>query len=481
MLILAAISIATLTGENGILVRADQAQKRTVHGAVYEQLKLEAAEYVTQLKTGEYQGTLISYLLKNNIVEQKEGIEGYVVKMSELMTDKQLYGNGTDGKKDVYRLETAEATKGEEYDLIYYDEKEEPNNIGKLLAGGTSTVAGGAEGETGGPGTGGGGGGSKVTPGEIVTGENKEHTNNGTAVIPVGFAIVPGLDDVSQGLVISDEPNDTEIDKNSIVANGNQFVWIPVDKATFETRFKRTEGYFQGRLSSEMSTNGEADGTGENVKYEESSTTKQEAIDMYASVKRNGGFYIGRYEAGTQDGKVVCKKGVTAYNNITWGKSIRGESEGAVYESRKFAEDNGYTSVVSTLCYGVQWDAALNFIDPNYITNEVEGKPNCQDGSYVKDSTGRGNYNEDANKNEWKGSPTETGKLPEYAEKNIYDMAGNLTEWTMEYHAYGIRSTRGGDFKYEGFDYPVSDRGFAYESLSIEETIGFRPTLYVKS
>ena len=43
--------------------------------------------------------------------------------------------------------------------------------------------------------------------GEIVTGENKPYTKNGTAEIPVGFAIVPGLDDVSEGLVISDDPN----------------------------------------------------------------------------------------------------------------------------------------------------------------------------------------------------------------------------------------------------------------------------------
>ena len=57
--------------------------------------------------------------------------------------------------------------------------------------------------------------------GEIVTGENKEYTNNGTAIIPVGFAIKPGCDDISQGLVISDVANDTN-------DTGNQFVWIPV-------------------------------------------------------------------------------------------------------------------------------------------------------------------------------------------------------------------------------------------------------------
>ena len=46
--------------------------------------------------------------------------------------------------------------------------------------------------------------------GEIVTGGNKPYTNNGTAIIPEGFAIVPGLDNVGEGLVISDVANDIE-------------------------------------------------------------------------------------------------------------------------------------------------------------------------------------------------------------------------------------------------------------------------------
>ena len=69
--------------------------------------------------------------------------------------------------------------------------------------------------------------------GEIVTGENKEYTNNGTAIIPVGFAIKPGCDDISQGLVISDVANDTN-------DTGNQFVWIPVPQIA---DYKRNTSY----------------------------------------------------------------------------------------------------------------------------------------------------------------------------------------------------------------------------------------------
>ena len=79
-----------------------------------------------------------------------------------------------------------------------------------------------------------------AVPGEIVTGDkNKEYTKNGTAVIPVGFAIVPGLDNVEEGLVISDIANDTE-------NQGNQFVWIPVAD---ETPYERNRSYQDTNIS----------------------------------------------------------------------------------------------------------------------------------------------------------------------------------------------------------------------------------------
>ena len=54
----------------------------------------------------------------------------------------------------------------------------------------------------------------------------------------------------------------------------------------------------------------------------ETATTQQEARDMYASVKKNEGFYIGRYEAGNDtDGKVVVQKNANVYNNISWSST----------------------------------------------------------------------------------------------------------------------------------------------------------------
>jgi len=291
--------------------------------------------------------------------------------------------------------------------------------------------------------------------GEIVTGKNKPYTKNGTAIIPVGFAIVPELDDVSEGLVISDVENDT-------ANTGNQFVWIPVDRTTFATKFKRTEGYLDGSLDSILSECGEADATGVNAylkvqSIEENTTVRDEAKAMYESVRINGGFYIGRYEAGTTAtggtgvrGDIVVKKGTTVYNNIGWSNSniMTNVSGGAVevargmYTGKKTLSSNENYGVVSTLCYGVQWDAALNFIDPNYITNEVNGKPNCASDSYLVKSTGKGWYSDNSG-----GSPHTTGlnvdSQTSNKVKNIYDMAGNVREWTMESDSSDYRVYRG--------------------------------------
>ena len=87
---------------------------------------------------------------------------------------------------------------------------------------------------------------------------------------------------------------------------------------------------------------------------------------MYASVQRNGGFYVGRYEAGNESGNVVIKQGAGVYNNVTWSKNetmneeepVEGTEDnpdGAIELARNFDTENNYTSVTSTLIYGVQW------------------------------------------------------------------------------------------------------------------------------
>jgi len=236
---------------------------------------------------------------------------------------------------------------------------------------------------------------------------------------------------------------------------------------------------------------------------------------MYKSVKNNGGFYIGRYETGvlgetpktwteyetyskanveTETAKLVVKKGVQAYQYVLWGKSMNDISAdkvnhgpdptyiiGAVELARNFASVKGYdtTKVHSTLCYGVQWDTALNFIDPGYT-------------GYAKDSTGMGwhsdNYNSTTNGNTKSNPNLMTGEDLIYStepgvvknkQKNIYDMAGNVWEWTMEAYETTNRVIRGGGITNLGTDYSASIRIYT-DPWNCYNGIGMRLALYVE-
>ena len=278
---------------------------------------------------------------------------------------------------------------------------------------------------------------TEAVVGEIVTGGNKPYTNNGTAIIPEGFMIVPGLDNVEEGLVISDNPTDTEEDSSNIVAEGNQFVWVPVPD--FD-EFKRHDFGNQGIPDENFVT--DIDELIENKYYEPtadgiSNTTEVEK--MYKSVKDNKGFYIGRYEAGNDGAdNAISKKNQNPYVKIKWGNSSSDETGGAVEKARNFDTQNGHTNVSSTLLYSVQWDAVMR-----WLSNGTE-----EEQELLVNSKNKGNYydNDDTN------NPAKTGAVDSYQIKNIYDLAGNISELTMELSVNGkleeVAVHRGGNYDY---------------------------------
>ena len=168
--------------------------------------------------------------------------------------------------------------------------------------------------------------------------------------------------------------------------------------------------------------------------YEEGYENEENEYNaMRNSVLEYNGFYVGRYESGTTSTNertessgitddVVVKQGKNVYNYIGWSNSddMKVETGGAVQKSKEFASANNYTSVTSTLIYGVQWDAIMQFIDSGYKNQDGTL---YEKNSFVANSTGKGNYT---------GSLLSTGSNSDYAVKNIYDLAGNVDEWTME-------------------------------------------------
>ena len=292
---------------------------------------------------------------------------------------------------------------------------------------------------------------------------------SGNAIpLPDGFYYIGG--DRNTGLVISDRQGDTLT--SSYPNSGNQFVWIPVDSENDLTRTAFDDA--TGQPTTGLSTNytepyakGYSDGNG-----------TQEAADfntMKVQVLKYGGFYIGRYEAGdktngttlrtkvTTDHEVVVQKGVAPYNYVPWGQTMSDvdsafaptsnnadnvTTHGAVYLAKNmYAEKAQAESVTSTLCYSSQWDAMCRYIgDSNRTIVET------------------------------KDAPELTGSVVTDVSKNIYDLAGNCMEWTMEAEDSICRVYRGG---YYDSDYPVSYRSYGNPNFTYD-VHSFRPSLYVK-
>ena len=288
---------------------------------------------------------------------------------------------------------------------------------------------------------------------------------SGTVPLPKGFYYVGG--DLDTGIVISDKQGDT-LDASGIEM-GNQFVWIPVAS---EAELTRTAFGTNGQPTTGLDTNTYAEPytNGYPGEEEEYNTMKNQVLKYH-------GFYIGRYEAGvnsttlrtnyTTNQTVVCKKGVAPYNRIPWGKAMNdinselmpptdkyntasANTNGAVYLAKNMYSTSD--SVVSTLVYGCQWDAMCRYIGDSQRTTPT------------KTSTGA----------------QLTGSVPTDVSKNIYDLAGNCIEWSMEAYGSSIRDLRGGDW---GSAFSISYRytipGFP-NTPNYGYTFGFRPALYIK-
>ena len=327
---------------------------------------------------------------------------------------------------------------------------------------------------------------------------NTEYTDseNATVTIPKGFKVsdvaktedTDGEQTVSTGLVIQD-------------ANGNEFVWVPVnytatgtlDDDGLDSGFKDT---FKRSTTSSSHTEPYASGYGENGAEE-----KSDYLKMMKSVQKNKGFYIGRYEAGTIKprtssttgiSEVVVKRDAYPYIYVKWGDSMNTVGNvGAVYLS-KHMYDKKDIGVTSTLCYGVQWDAAMKFVaDSTHSTSDSTSWGNYKNNAWTIDRT-TASYTDSTNvatgswtkitsnksKTNSESILLTTGASDTFKVKNIFDLAGNVWEWTMEADGSTYRVSRGGISGRDGSDYPASIR-YDFSPAISGSAVGFRSALYL--
>ena len=267
--------------------------------------------------------------------------------------------------------------------------------------------------------------------------------SDGIVYMPEGFKIAKGsASTVQSGIVIEDK-------------DGNQFVWVPV--ATIAD-YKRTWYTGDGTLS----------------KYSEALPE-----DEKTSVERYKGFYIGRYEAGDKENTEA--KTLRSSNDVTKTVTIKANQAPYNYVARfqavslaeGFATKQGYkakTKLVSSYA----WDTTIAFmqkVNSDYGSSSEEGNYNDTTFSYT-DIIG-------ATKTKAKSSSVlvPTGQTTPVC--NIYDMGGNVGEWTTEScsFTYFPYAKRGCSFGRNFADYPAGYRN--YETNYPLDSLGFRLTLFM--
>ena len=314
-------------------------------------------------------------------------------------------------------------------------------------------------------------------PGTRVS-ENTKYIRDGkTAWIPKGFTVsgIKSEQSINKGLVIYDIPEGTTPDwsnPDSVKTKYNQFVWIPVEVKSTDKE-NSIASFYRSEWTANTSTGGERT-TGLNTSFTEPNATNdtddktgiaKQIAELTKSIYKYGGFYIGRYEAGSETER-TSSSGVTTlgikqdmypYNYVEWGDSESSiGTTGAVYLSNSLYNTNEY-GATSMLCTGACWDSMLDFIkDSNHSVTDSTTWGNYNNsetfeitrGSYAVYDTSNytlGSFNNVGSKySKMKDTSIllTTGATERNCSKNIYDVAGNCFEWTTESRSSSGRVNR---------------------------------------
>ena len=441
LIILAGVSINMLVGDNGIITKAQQARENIELAQVEEQ-------------------TSLNHLYTDMTNEIEIGTEGEVLesfiefkrKIAEAITEKGIQTSEADSSdtmaNNIRNLDTSESS-------VYEIQDEEGNTI----------------------------------------------------PVPKGFYYVGGS--LSTGVIISDNAEDEydgSTDKTTweytTNLKGNQFVWIPCNTS----EYKKCNVWNGTTQTNTTLANAWWDTT----------TQKSELTQ----IEKYGGFYVGRYEAGLADtitefttnqtnngsnqiynlnGVPQSKAGLVPWMFIDWNHAK--ENAESMYH-------NEY--IGSGLITGTQWDVMLNkmlslsVISSSDLTNFDSWGNSMNNSISYMGRLAKINFNSNNTTN---GTLTPFGSLisgttTSYSSNNgdvlttgasattekyhIFDLAGNLYEWTDEISFFGGNSSvqygisRGGSCTGFSGSFPVCSR---YGILRVTQThfcTGFRVVLYIK-
>lgn len=269
--------------------------------------------------------------------------------------------------------------------------------------------------------------------------------------IPVGFQHT-GIETWNQGYVITGIGDGIAPD---------EFVWVPCVLTSDEQQSAKSNGDNVEILKKIT--------TGSYI--ESGSVISGDRFEIRKSVEKYGGFYIARYEAGIEGTKDNYSLNTKKPTNGIY-KPLSQPNKGVwnyitTANAEKVSEamiDYNKTGVHSILISGDAWDTTLQ-----WIVNSSDNK--FKNVGYDENSKGRGWYNDIS-----EGKVKTTGQ---YSVNNIYDMAGNIWEFTSEdcvidTTEYVVR--RGGNFSKDPIQYPAASR--LHHKGTETVNIGFRTVIY---
>lgn len=404
MLILAGVTISVLNGENGIVKQAQKAKEESKIKELKEKVRIDIAGKRVENINGELRVSVLKEILDKYF--DNVPVETQITSETKLKA-KEEYGK--------YEMKISDIDVGE----ITYE--------------------------------------TSYTIFKDVNGEQ--------VPIPEGYIVSENSDEniVNKGLVISD-------------SRGNEYVWISctVDSSSNKLQYKRTEwGVEKDGTDNSRAIKDELTLKDIDVTYSKTDTdngineeiSKEIVAQINAekeSIKKYGGYYIGRYEVGKDNKTAVIKAEQEPYVNIKWSKA---------YELAKGI--GGGEGATTYLCSSYSWDTAINFIQnttgKNYATSIIGFNGNWKS-QEVKDSSGK------VIKPVNTAQRLNTGLTTALC--NIYDMGGNVGEFTTELNP-GTSDTvvmRG------GVNYDSTPAGSRWDvtSGSANSGYGFRATLFLK-
>lgn len=500
LLILAGVTIATLTGNNGILTQANKAKEESEKAEIIEKIQLAAQSAKIKTKGGE--------ITEDNIVEEL---------------------NKNIGEKDVaYTIKK----EGQSFLVTYID-----SNMNYLIdLYGNVTEEG--------------------KPGNRYEKDTDISIGGGKISVPGGATIskIPGeYEDIDKGIVIYIIPEAETVDWEKKDKNGvyevqkqyDQFVWVPVknsilDLSKNETAlisddtiksqvqkeidagrypmaikkdaenycgilydFTEEDGIIKVMLSSDWKPTSTNSGIREpdislsydsdvtylnqingvlNTNYKDSTSFKtdlqEEFNTMVKKVENKGGFWVGRYETSQMSNtttetytksneiQVGVKRGTTTgINNVTW---YRMYAQQKAYKNLALTQS---ANVISSMIWGSQWDQIMIWM------KEIENK--SENSYYIINSLTMGNFGITGGDTDTEITvPAQTGNSEKYNVKNIFDLAGNVREWTLECNYAGSKVNRGSYYNGTNINYARACTRTYDSVVFIDFYFGSRIVLY---